>query len=103
MNIQHSERKLFVACRQLQFLRERERELTTRAIAAKISRSRSLYYNLVLRRAVVEGVINVLYEYIRDRADEIRDLRWEVYRQIIVIVTDSDSDTDDGEEMSEYE
>ena len=95
MKIQRSERKLLIVCRQLHFLREKERELTSRAIVAKSRNLRSLYYNLVLRRAVVEGTMNVLYEYVRDTADEIRNLRWEVYRQFIVIVTDSDSDMDD--------
>ena len=104
MKIQNSERKLLVICQQLHFLRERERDLTSRAAVAKSNNQRSLYYNLVLRRSVLEGVINVLYEYVRDRADEIRDLRWDVYRQIIVIVTDSDSDMDvddDDDEVDE--
>ena len=52
---------------------------------------------------MVEGIVNVLYEYVRDRADEIRGLRWEVYRQIIVIVTDSDSDMDDDDDSSEVD
>ena len=101
MKIQSSERKLLVICQQLHFLREKERELTSRAIVAKSNGYKSLYYNLVLRRSVVYGVINVLYEYVRDRADEIRDLRWDVYRQIIVIVADSDSDMDDDSEVDE--
>ena len=104
MKIQNSERKLLVICQQLHFLREKERDLTSRAAVAKSNNQRSLYYNLVLRRSVLEGVINVLYEYVRDRADEIRDLRWDVYRQIIVIVTDSDSDMDvddDDDEVDE--
>ena len=95
MKIQRSERKLHIICRQLHFLREKERELTSRAIVAKSRNLRSLYYNLVLRREVVEGMKNILYEYVRDTAIEIRDLRWVVYRQFIVIVTDSDSDVDD--------
>ena len=89
------ERKLLLTCQQLHFLREKARELTLRATEARRGLRRSLHYNLVLRRSVIEGVMNVLYEYVRDRADEIRDLRWEVYRQIIVIVTDSDGETDD--------
>lgn len=96
--IDNSERKLHAICMQLHLLREKERELTSRAIVARSRNYRSLYYNLVLRRAVVEGMMNVLHEYIRDRADEIRDLRWEVYRQIIVIVSDSDSEIDDDDD-----
>ena len=103
MKIQSSERKLLVICQQLHLLREKERDLTSRAIVAKGNNNKSLYYNLVLRRSVVEGVINVLYEYVRDRADEIRDLRWDVYRQIIVIVTDSDSDMDDDDDADEVD
>ena len=101
MRIQSSERKLLVICQQLHFLREKERDLTSRSIVAKSNGYKSLYYNLVLRRSVVDGVINVLYEYVRDRADEIRDLRWDVYRQIIVIVADSDSDMDDDDDEDE--
>ena len=103
MKIQSSERKLLVICQQLHFLREKERDLTSRAIVAKSNGYKSLYYNLVLRRSVVDGVINVLYEYVRDRADEIRDLRWDVYRQIIVIVTDSDSDMDDDDDAGDVD
>ena len=103
MKIQRSECKLLIICRQLHFLREKERELTSRAIVAKIRNLHCLYYNLVLRRAVVEGMVNVLCEYVRYRADEIRGLRWEVYRQIIVIVTDSDSDMVDDEDSSEVD
>ena len=103
MKIQSSERKLLVICQQLHFLREKERYLTSRAIVAKTNGYKSLYYNLVLRRSVVDGVINVLYEYVRDRADEIRDLRMDVYRQIIVIVTDSDSDMDDDDDAGDVD
>ena len=47
--------------------------------------------------------MNVLYEYVRGLADDIRDLRWEAYRQIIVVVSDSDSDIDREDEVADID
>ena len=70
---------------------------------AKSRNHRSLHYNIDLRRAVLEGVMNVLYEYVRGLSDDIRDLRWEAYRQIIVVVSDSDSDIDREDEVADID
>ena len=101
LKIQQSERKLLLVCQQLNILREKERELTARAIDARHAHQRGIYYNLVLRRSVVEGMVNVLNEYIRDKVEEISDLRWEVYRQIVVLGADTDDETDEEDDMLE--
>ena len=101
LKIQQSERKLLLVCQQLHILREKVRELTARAIDARHAHQRAIYYNLVLRRSVVEGMVNVLNEYIRDKVEEISDLRWEVYRQIVVLGADTDDETDQEDDMSE--
>ena len=49
----------------------------------------------------MEGMVNVLNEYIRDKVEEISDLRWEVYRQIVVLGADTDDETDDEEYRSD--
>ena len=69
---------------------------------AKIQNFRSFRYNLQLRLGVFEGVRNVFYEYCRDVAEDIADLRRELYGQNVEIVTDhSDNDDDTDDELSQ--
>ena len=93
--LQEHERQLVRACEQIILLNDKIRGLTKRYESAKLECFRSFRYNLRVRLAVVEGVRNVFYEYARDMAEDIADLRRELYGQNVEIITDTDHDTED--------
>ena len=71
---------------------------------SNLRQRRSIAYNLTIRLGVLEGVINMVMEYMRILAEEIRDLRWLMFREVVAIVfgnedefeESSDSDWDDS-------
>lgn len=74
-------------------------ELRRRRDQASRDNQRNFVYSITLRMAVIDGVVNVLSEYIRTLADEIRKLRWLAFQQAVIFVGTDDSETD--EEMME--
>ncbi len=88
--LKDTERRLRQTCEQIILLNNQIRALTKRYNAAKAEGFGSFRYNLRVRLAAVEGVRNVFYEYARDRAEDVADLRRDLYNQNVTIVTDSD-------------
>ena len=101
--LQEHERHLVRACEQIILLNDKIRGLTKRYESAKLECFRSFRYNLRVRLAVVEGVRNVFYEYARDMAEDIADLRRELYGQNVEIITDTDGETEDDPSMLDYD
>ena len=93
--LQEHERHLVRSCEQIILLNDKIRGLTKRYESAKAEGFRSFRYNLRVRLAVVEGVRNVFYEYARDMAEDIADLRRELYGQNVEIITDTDGENSD--------
>lgn len=101
--LQEHERHLVRSCEQIILLNDKIRGLTKRYESAKAECFRSFRYNLRVRLAVVEGVRNVFYEYARDMAEDIADLRRELYGQNVEIITDTDGETDDEQGMQDLD
>ena len=59
---------------------------------ARRTNNRSFRYNLRLKLAVVEGVRNMYYDYAYAKADQVADLRRELFNESVEIVSGSDSD-----------
>ena len=101
--LQEHERHLVRSCEQIILLNDKIRGLTKRYESAKAECFRSFRYNLRVRLAVVEGVRNVFYEYARDMAEDIADLRRELYGQNVEIITDTDGETDNEQSINELD
>ena len=101
--LQEHERHLVRSCEQIILLNDKIRGLTKRYESAKAECFRSFRYNLRVRLAVVEGVRNVFYEYARDMAEDIADLRRELYGQNVEIITDTDGETDDEQSINDLD
>lgn len=89
-----TERKLIRSCEHVILLNDKIRGLTKRYKSAREEGFKSFRYNLRIRLAAVEGVRNMYYEYARDRAEEVAELRKELYDQNVEIVTASDDESD---------
>ncbi|KAH3698642.1 hypothetical protein DPMN_086187 [Dreissena polymorpha] len=96
-----NELMLVRACEQVILLNDKIRGLSTRYQAARAENFKSFRYNIRIRLAIVEGIRNMYYEFARDRAEDVADLRKELYDQTVQIVTASDDDEDDV--TSDYE
>jgi mitochondrial fission protein ELM1 len=91
-----AERKLVRSCEHVILLNDKIRGLTKRYQKARAEGFKSFRYNIRIRLAAVEGVRNMYYEYARDRAEEVAELRKELYDQNVTIVAgNDDSDADD--------
>ena len=103
--LEETERHLVRSCEQIILLNGKIRGLTKRYESAKAEGFRSFRYNNRVKLAVFEGVRNVFYEYARDMAEDIADLRRELYGQNVDIITDSDTDseTDDDQSIDDIE
>ena len=60
--------------------------------AARKSNNRAFRYNLRLKLAVIEGARNMFYDYAYAKADQVADLRRELFNESVEIVSGSDSD-----------
>ena len=96
--LEEYERHLARACEQIILLNDFIGKLTKRYETSKIQNFRSFRYNLRVRISVFEGVRNVFYEYCRDVAEDIADLRGELFGQNVEIITDSDDNDDDTDD-----
>lgn len=96
------ERKLVRSCEHVVLLNDKIRGLTKRYQQARAENFKSFRYNLRIRLAAVEGVRNMFYEYARDRAEEVAELRKELYDQDVQIITSYDQDEPgDEDELSD--
>ena len=83
------EKKLVRSCRQIILLNDQIRGLTKRYHSARAAGIKGFRYNLRVRIATVEGVRNMYYEYARLRAEEVAELRKELFNENVVIVSGS--------------
>jgi len=91
------EQKLLRSCERVVLLNDKIRGLSSRYQQARSANIKSFRYNIRIRLAVVEGVRNMYYEYARDRAEEVAELRKALYNQNVQIVTASDGEDDDSD------
>lgn len=94
-----AERRFRKACDQIVLLNQKLGEVQKRYKNARRNNNRSFRYNLRLKLAVVEGVRNMYYDYAYAKADEVADLRRELFNESVEIV----SSTSDSDYMSETE
>ena len=89
-----SERRFQKACQQIVQLQQKMGDLQFRYHKAWRQNHRSFRYSLRLQIAVVEGLINMYYNYAHSKAYTIADLRRQLFGEHVQIIT---SDTSDSE------
>lgn len=87
-----AERRFRKACDQIVMLNQRLGEVQKRYKLAKRSNNRSFRYNLRLKLAVIEGSRNMFYDYAYAKADQVAELRRELFNESVEIVSGSDSE-----------
>ena len=87
-----TERRFRKACDQIILLNQRLGEVQKRYKMAKRANNRSFRYNLRLKLAVIEGARNMYYDYAYCKADQVAELRRELFNESVEIVQASDSD-----------
>lgn len=87
-----SERRFRKACDQIVMLNQRLGEVQKRYKMAKRSNNRAFRYNLRLKLAVIEGARNMYYDYAYIKADQVAQLRREMFNESVEIVSGSDSE-----------
>jgi mitochondrial fission protein ELM1 len=80
------------ACDQIVMLNQRLGEVQKRYKLAKKSNNRAFRYNLRLKLAVIEGSRNMFYDYAYAKADQVAELRREMFDESVEIVSGSDSE-----------
>lgn len=97
------ERKMLKACQTVILLNDRMYNMCERYNRARRQNYKSFRYSHRIRMAVIEGVRNMYYEYARDRAEEVAEIRQKLYNQRVTIIdgsndVNSDSDTSDSDD-----
>ena len=87
-----TERRFGGACDQIVLLNQKLGDVQKRYKAARKSNNRAFRYNLRLKLAVIEGARNMFYDYAYAKADQVADLRRELFNESVEIVSGSDSD-----------
>ena len=90
--LSEAERRFRKACDQIVMLNQRLGDVQKRYKMAKRSNNRSFRYNLRLKLAVIEGSRNMFYDYAYAKADQVAELRRELFDEAVEIVSGSDSD-----------
>lgn len=90
--LSEAERRFRKACDQIVMLNQRLGDVQKRYKMAKRSNNRSFRYNLRLKLAVIEGSRNMFYDYAYAKADQVAELRRELFNESVEIVSGSDSD-----------
>ncbi len=90
--LMESERRFKKACDQIVLLNQRLGQVQKRYKTAKSENHRSFRYNYRLRLAVIEGVRNMFYDYAYVKADQVAELRRELFDEVVEIVDGSDSE-----------
>ena len=84
-----AERRFRRACDQIVLLNQKLGEVQKRYKNARRTNNRSFRYNLRLKLAVLEGVRNMYYDYAYAKADQVADLRRELFNESVEIVSGS--------------
>ena len=89
-----AERRFRGACDQIVLLNQKLGEVQKRYKTARSTNNRAFRYNydLRLKLAVIEGARNMFYDYVYAKADQVADLRRELFNESVEIVLSSDSD-----------
>ena len=90
--LSESERRFRKACDQIVLLNQRLGDVQKRYKMAKRSNNRSFRYNIRLKLAVIEGSRNMFYDYAYAKADQVAELRRDLFNESVEIVSGSDSD-----------
>lgn len=80
------------ACDQIVLLNQTLGAVQKRYKNAKRTNDRAFRYNLRLKLAVIEGVRNMYYDYAYTKADQVADLRRELFDESVEIISGSDSE-----------
>ena len=87
-----AERRFRGAFDQIVLLNQKLGDVQKRYKAARKSNNRAFRYNIRLKLAVIEGARNMIYDYAYAKADQVADLRRELFNESVEIVSGSDSD-----------
>ena len=87
-----AERRFRGACDKIVLLNQKLGEVQKCYKTARNTNSRAFRYNLRLKLAVIEGSRNMFYDYAYAKADQVADLRRELFNESVEIVSGSDSD-----------
>ena len=100
-----TETKMNRACNNVILLNDKIVHLSRHYHRARAANHKAFRYTNRVKLAVYEGVRNVFYEYARDRAEDIAELRRELFNQHVTIVSASDREESESEdeEGSEFE
>lgn len=87
-----SERRFRRACEQIVLLNQKLEELQRRYNRAKDINQKSFRYSLRLRLSVLEGIRNTYFDYAHAKAEQVGELRRDLFGEIVQIVTGEESD-----------
>ena len=80
------------ACDQIVTLNQRLGDVQKRYKMAKQNNNHAFRYNLRLKLAVIEGARNMYYDYAYIKADQVAQLRKDMFDESVEIVSGSDSE-----------
>ena len=87
-----AEKRFRTACDQIVLLNQRLGDVQKRYKLAKRSGNKAFRYNLRLKLAVIEGCRNMFYDYAYNKADQVADLRRDLFDESVEIVSASDTE-----------
>jgi hypothetical protein len=87
-----TEKRFRKACDQIVLLNQKLGDVQRRYKMAKRSNNRAFRYNLRLKLAAIEGARNMYYDYAYIKADQVAQLRREMFDESVEIVSGSDSE-----------
>ncbi|XP_074640406.1 uncharacterized protein LOC141898434 [Tubulanus polymorphus] len=102
--IRKTENRFRSSCQQIVLLNQNLDDLQNRYLRAVQAEQRSFRYSLRLRMAVLEGIRNMYYEYACRKADELTNLRCQVFGSSEggdEMLSDSESDAEDSDENNQ--
>ena len=95
LSLTRTEWRFRKACDQIVLLNLQLSEIQKRYKDAKDRNVKPLRYKLRLRLAVIEGVRNMYYEYAYCKANEIADMRQQLYGENVIIRSGNVSNMED--------
>ena len=90
--LNNTERRFRKACDQIVLLNNHLGEVQKRYKMAKRTNNKLFRYNLSLKLAVIKGARHMYYDYAYTKADQVAELRREIFNESVEIVSASDSD-----------
>ena len=92
LSLSDAESRFRKACDQIVTLNQRLGDVQKRYKMAKRSNNSAFRYNLRLKLAVIEGARNMYYDYAYIKADQVAQLRKDMFDESVEIVSGSDSE-----------